>query len=483
LVLILAAISPSGFWLSFRRTLMPIRNLTETQIARVLPGNSVAYKGKDVEIAVEVAGRHPPFAQLWVSRGTTEPVKYELPRRQDDTYRCILPGVTERFDYWVTANDATSDEYRIRIAEVPRLRSLAATLTFPKYTGFPSRSQDSGNIDAIEGTAVTLEATATRPLQSATLVLKNRRVAASDVRGDKCTFRFMVEESLDYSVEITDRDGTSDPEPSKGRVVARKDAPPQVTISIPGKNVEVPEPCPVRLSCRVTDDFGITSLQMTTRVNGKNPKVLPLPVPKERLFLCEPVLDLKALEVSPGDYIEYFLTATDNKEPAPQSGQSATFVVTVQSSLPLLTFADANPDVKVEKYRDPQDRKGAVEPKAEKPVADDKTKDGGKSQEPPRRELGKKDVFKVEEKKPESKKDDPAAGEAARAEKEAPREDALSKLLEEKKDLLDRLLARAGKDGAGDSRREGRDGADSKNGEGKDPLADGGKGRRPRHRR
>src|SRR6185503_20401912 len=145
------------------------------------------------------------------------------------------------------------------------------------------------NIDAIEGTSVTLEGTATRPLQSATLVLKNRRVAATEVKTDKCRFQFMVEESLDYSIEMTDRDGTADPEPTKGRVVARKDAAPQVTISIPGKNVEVPEPCPARLSCRVTDDFGITALQMTARVNGKNPKVLPLPVPKERLFLCEPV--------------------------------------------------------------------------------------------------------------------------------------------------------------------------------------------------
>jgi hypothetical protein len=234
-LLVLAAISPSGFWLSFRRSLMPIRNLTETQIARVHPGNSVAYKGKDVEIAVELTGKIPPFTQLWVTRSSSEPVKYELPRRQDGSYRCILPGVTESFSYWVTANDATSDDYRIRISEVPRLRSLAATLHFPKYTGFPPRSQDSGNIDAIEGTSVTLEGTATRPLQSATLVLKDRRLPSSDVRGDRFSFRFTVEESLDYAIEMTDRDGTADPEPSKGRVVARKDAAPQVAIRSPAR--------------------------------------------------------------------------------------------------------------------------------------------------------------------------------------------------------------------------------------------------------
>ena len=473
-LLLLAAISPSGFWLSFRRSLMPIRNLTETQIVRVLPGNAVAYKGKDVEIAIEVTGRRPDTVQLWVTRDIGEPVKIELPRRPDDSYRCILPGVTEPFSYMAIAHDAASDDYRVRVAEVPRLRSLAATLRFPKYTGFPPRTQDSGNIDAIEGTLVTLEGTASRPLKSATILLKDRRVAA-ELRGDRFVAPFTVEESLDYSIEMVDRDGTPDPEPSKGRVVARRDAAPQVTISIPGKNVEVAEPCPVRLTCRVTDDFGITALQMTARINGKNPKVVALQVPKERIFLVEPVLDLKALDVAPGDYVEYFLTATDNKEPAPQTGQSATFVVTVQSSLPLLTFADANPDVKIEKYRDPHDRKGSVEPKAEKPLAEDKTKDAGKNQEPPKRELGKKDVFKVEEKKPEAKKDEPGGGDSAKAEKEAPRDDALSKLLEEKKDLIEKLLAKAGKDGAGDAKSDGREGADSKNGDGKDPLADGGK--------
>ena len=474
-LLILAAISPSGFWLSFRRAVMPMRNLTETQIARVLPGDGVAYRGKDVEISVELEGKLPGAVQLWVARATGEPMKVELPRRADNGYRCILPGVTEGFSYWVTANDATSDDYSIRIAEVPRLKSLAATLHFPKYTGFPPRSQDSGNIDAIEGTSVALEGAATRLLRSATLVLKGRRVGG-DVAGERFTFRFAVEESLDYTIEMIDRDGTADPEPSKGRVVARKDAAPQVTITIPGKNVELPSPMPVRLTCRVTDDFGITALQLTARVNGKNPKTTALPVPKERIFLSEPVLDLAALDVAPGDYVEYFLTATDNREPARQTGQSATFVVTVQSSLPLLTFADAHPDVKVEKYRDPHDRKGSVEPKAEKPLADDKTKEAGKSQEPPKRELGKKEVFKVEEKKPEAKKDDPAGGEAARAENETPREDALSKLLEEKKSLIDRLLAKAGKEGAGDSRAEGRDGAESQQGEGKDASGDGSKG-------
>jgi hypothetical protein len=475
--LILFVLSPSGFWLSFRRTLLPIKNLTETQIAEILPGDATSYKGKDVEIAVRLTGKLPATARLRVSRPSSETLKFDLPQRTEGWYRCLLPGVTEGFTYVITAHDASSDEYRIRVADVPRLKSLAATLQFPKYTGFPAKKQDSGNLDAIEGTEVTLEGSSTRALRSAALVMKGKRIAGTDVRGDRFTLRFALSESLEYAIELTDRDGTVDPEPSKFRAVVRKDSAPQVTLTVPGKNVEVAEPSAVHLACRVVDDFGITALQLTARVNGKNPKVVALPFPKERLFLSEATLDLKALDVGPGDYVEYYLTATDNKEPSPQTGQSASYVVTVQSSLPLLTFTDAHPDVRVEKYRDPLDRKGSAEAKSEKLVADDRTKDQGKIQEPPRRELSKKEVLKFEEKKPVSRKDESAGGEPLRGESDSAREDALTKLLEEKKDLIERLLAKAGgKDGPGDSRLQARDGAGNRDGEGKDDTGEARKG-------
>src|SRR6185295_6610491 len=151
-VLILFACSPSGFWLSFRRSLLPIRNLTETQIAELLPGNSTTYKGKEIEIAVRLTGKLPATVRLEIVRPSSEPLAYELPSRGQGWYRCLLPGVTEGFRYSVTANDASSDDYRIRVADVPRLKNLAATLQFPKYTGFPPKTQDSGNLDALEGT-------------------------------------------------------------------------------------------------------------------------------------------------------------------------------------------------------------------------------------------------------------------------------------------------------------------------------------------
>jgi hypothetical protein len=471
--LVVFAVSPSGFWLSFRRSLLPIRNLTETQIAQVVPGSAATYKGKDLEIAARVTGKLPSAVQLWVTRGSAEPVKYDLPPRGEGWYRCILPAVTEGFTYSFTANDDASDEYRIRIAEVPRLRNLAATLRFPKYTGFPTKTQDSGNLDAIEGTEVTLEGTATRPLRSAALALKGGKIAPLMVLGDRFTVRFPLTETFEYAVELVDKDGTADPEPSKFRAVVRKDAPPQVTITLPGKNVELSDPIPVRLGYRIVDDFGITQVKLATKVNGKASKVLTLPVPKERMSVADATLDLKALGVGPGDYVEYVLSATDNKEPEPQTGQSAAYIITIQSTLPLLTFSDAHPDVRVEKYRDPWDRKGSVESKSDRLRADDRSKENPAAQEPSRRDQHRKDIAKIEEKKPDPKKLDPASEEARKAEPEGGREDALSKLLEEKKDLIDRLLAQAGgQDGAGQESRKGRDGAAEKSGDAKDGVGD-----------
>jgi len=475
--LVLLAVSPGGFWRSVQRSLIPTRNLTETRIAEVVPGDATAYKGKDVEIAVRLEGKLPPAAHVRIRRESSGPATIDLPIRPDGWYRCVLPGVTESFSYSIQAHDASSDDYRLRVADVPRLKSIAALLRFPGYTGFPARKQDSGNLDAIEGTDVTLEGVATHPLKSAAVAIKGRRIPAAEVRGDKFTVRFPLGESFEYSIELIDRDGVPDPEPSKFRATARKDTPPQVTVTVPGKNVELPEAVPVNLVCRVMDDFGITSLQLTAKINGKIPKVVPLTFPHERSFVSETTLDLKALQVVPGDYVEYFLTALDNREPSAQSGQSPSFIITIQSSLPLLTFGDVNPGVKVEKYRDPLDRKGSVEPKSEKLFSEERTKEAGKTQEPPKRELARRDVHKTEEKKPDAKKDDPAASAPQKADPEAGREDGLAKLLEEKKDLVERLLAKSGaKDGAGEARGEGKDAAESRDADGKEQAGDGRKG-------
>ena len=96
------------------------------------------------------------------------------------------------------------------------------------------------------------------------------------------------------------------------------DLPPELAVNVPGRDLKVMALEEVSIAVSASDDFGLTKLALNYNVPGRlehNVNFLDgdangAPRAVDRKM----VLYLEDLQVSPGDFIAYFLTAEDNNE-------------------------------------------------------------------------------------------------------------------------------------------------------------------------
>ncbi|MEO6810127.1 MAG: hypothetical protein ABI353_13520, partial [Isosphaeraceae bacterium] len=173
-----ALLTPKSIIDSARRALLAdVVRPTNTRLINIKPGN-------DPELARVVAGTHVPFSveihgtrpsrvvlHHSVDGGTFYAVKDLTPGKKEyDPWQTTLSNVQQSTDYYLTGGDAESRRYHLNVLPAPMVSSVTHDLDFPTYTGFPDRQGDEGgNIDAIEGTRVTIRARTNQPARSAKL--------------------------------------------------------------------------------------------------------------------------------------------------------------------------------------------------------------------------------------------------------------------------------------------------------------------------
>ena len=71
-------------------------------------------------------------------------------------------------DYYLTGGDAESLKYHLKVLPAPMVTAVSVDYEFPAYTGVPPRKDvEGGEIEAIEGTRVTVRARTNEPAVSA----------------------------------------------------------------------------------------------------------------------------------------------------------------------------------------------------------------------------------------------------------------------------------------------------------------------------
>ena len=94
----------------------------------------------------------------------------------DDRYACELPpgggGMQQDMLYRITAGDATTQQYKLEVQIAPTINVDRVEYHYPAYTDIRDRSvKGQGDIKALEGTRVTIHATANVLLKDARIDL------------------------------------------------------------------------------------------------------------------------------------------------------------------------------------------------------------------------------------------------------------------------------------------------------------------------
>lgn len=243
---------------------------------------------------------------------------------QHDAERAVfsyyLPAVNEPFAYYVEAGDTVSRTFNFEVYDLPQLVRLEVRYEYPLYTGLqPRREPDGGDIEAPEGTKVKLSLLFNKPLRTGTLEMQTtsaKLVEELAIDGKVAVVSFEVREDASYRIHVVDTEQLGNE--SRGEYLIRSipDSPPQIDLLRPGRDQKVMPLEEVVIAARASDDYGLTDFKLTYAVVGQDEQQVDFLVGEDRNGLLsgagEQLLYLEDLTVQPGDFISYYLSATDN---------------------------------------------------------------------------------------------------------------------------------------------------------------------------
>jgi len=318
--------------------------VTDTRLS-ISPGDAELLQGESLLVEAYTEGVLPEKALIYYQEEGNEPVAGPMDF-EGSSFIYEFTNLQRSFCYWVKAGDATSARYQVRVKTRPTIQEVTITYDYPRYTGMGQRTEVSaaGNIAALIGTTVRIQARADRPLGGGWMEIEylgpageeespaGERIALSAVDEDTVGGQFVLTRSGQYRLLVRDLSGVEN-EPQVRQIVARPDEAPVVKFLQPGKSVAVPPDAEVTLLAEARDDFSLNSLSlMVQRRAGE-------PWQELQRWPCEPgqrqrregvILKLKELDLAVGDTLMYYMLASDGRErPDEQAGRSRTYQISV----------------------------------------------------------------------------------------------------------------------------------------------------------
>ena len=244
-------------------------------------------------------------------------------------------GLLQDLTFRIEAGDASTPDYNIHVSTAPSASVQSVKYTYPEYMRLAEETRDGGNIDAWDGTTVTINATASQPVRSARLVFSDTEDTSQRAEeypmhvedGTTLTVQWKLafrDDDTDnyprfYRIICKDEQGATDLHPTLYPLAIRPDMPPQVEIIQPRSDLERPSNAVVPLLVKASDpDFQLKHLTLRVELDGKQ-----LVEHNRELFAGEQPsfgptsvdFPLEPLGLQPGQVITYWVEARDNKMP------------------------------------------------------------------------------------------------------------------------------------------------------------------------
>ena len=177
--------SPKNPLVSFSRVILPwadIRPPTRVTISEVAPGDTVAYQGDQLAVTAEIHGlkTDEPVTLYYTTadhQSVDQAVAMTLPEGGYRHSGKLPPGdleLQQDLSYYLAAGDCKTPLYHVKVETALSIDVRQVDYRFPAYTGMaPKTVRSLANLNAIEGTRVTLHAKANQEIQQASVELGN----------------------------------------------------------------------------------------------------------------------------------------------------------------------------------------------------------------------------------------------------------------------------------------------------------------------
>ncbi|WP_406698518.1 hypothetical protein V5E97_06515 [Singulisphaera sp. Ch08] len=351
LVVVPSLIRPDPFGALARRFLAPWADLDRVgrYVLTVLPGDGPAALGADLSISAQVQPRYgqdpaPASAWLeWTEEGKGGARRVAMPETEargprsssgPRAFSVTLPRLAGSLRYRVISGSAVSRSFRIKAIEPPSVVAVEARVEPPAYTGLPTAlARDPRRIEAWEGSRISLDVSASRPITAVEVGWPKRPQPVAAVLGadrKRASAMVIAEESGPYTISLRDEQGLSGSLEPLRRLVVRGDAPPVVAVQGPDATAESGPEDTLRVTVSARDDVAVASVELHYGIQrggtaasaeaegaGTGQVVAALKGQGTRSARGEASLDLGPLGLRPGDTLSYRVRVADNR-PAPR---------------------------------------------------------------------------------------------------------------------------------------------------------------------
>ena len=206
---------------------------------------------------------------------------------------------------------------------------------YPAYTGLSPRTvTSSGDLSGPKGTVVQLRTRADRTVNGAQLQLSTGAVVPLRVEnGRDLSGSLVLQATGTYAMVFTGRTGREAARGPDFPLTVEPDAPPQVSILLPGGELEVDPEQEVLLRWEASDDYGLSDLALVwTGPDGQSHRQ-KLAHDDGRKSSGQYRWQLAPLKLGPGDRVTYAVEALDNDAvDGPQKGTSREQTLVVYSA-------------------------------------------------------------------------------------------------------------------------------------------------------
>ncbi|MDB5346952.1 MAG: hypothetical protein JWP89_5329 [Schlesneria sp.] len=337
-----ALFSPKKISNSIWRSLLPAAKLavaTQTEIVAVHPGDDTVPARRSVDFWADIAGDVPD--KVWLHYSTAdgkfqdEPIELRTDSDAPTRFKGTLPSVVQNLSYIVRAGDAVSHRYHLTVTQPPSATVDRVRFQFPAYMKLEETEFAGGQIDAWDGTKVSVTAHTNMPVKSATIQFLDTAEAGPNpddvavlVSRDgqqltaswKLSFRSDGAYSRLYQIHCTTESGATDPTPIRYAITIRPDLAPEVSILEPVRDMDVPANAILPLLIEARDpDFQLSQVNLHIKKNGQQVHKESLLNTLQPRLLAKHDLKLDRLQVKPGDTVELWVQAFDNRQPRPNS--------------------------------------------------------------------------------------------------------------------------------------------------------------------
>ena len=281
----------------------------------VRPGNHTVRKRADQLVTAQPVGFQPAKVRIFARYGAA--LKWEeaamQPQPEGSGYAFLFAGLADSVQYFVSAGAVKSAVYTLKVVDLPTIKKIRVTYHFPAWSGLKDAVEDpGGDLRAVEGTVAEVAVQTDRPLVNGAVVLDDdKQIKLQQVSGNSLIAKVPIEKDGLYHFGVNDQ----------GQVVrlsedyfieARKDTPPTVHITRPGRDAKVNPIAEVTLAADADDDFGLHALDLHYSVNGGEEKTVSLMSQKGAKHAEGKItVALEDYKLVPGDVLAVYATARD----------------------------------------------------------------------------------------------------------------------------------------------------------------------------